>query len=137
MGQNSVLDYAKAIQYQLSSVLNPSPVYSNFNRNWASQPKFATWNLRNVHQPVFAGTLQNNKGIDTPIFQVVCFAQTTEDAFTMAQAVIDALHGYSGVFGGASGFAVGKIDVSWVYNTYDNDTKMAQVNLDCMMYVAS
>ncbi len=35
-----------------------------------SKPKFITWMLRNVHQPVYTGTQQSNKGIDRPIFQI-------------------------------------------------------------------
>jgi hypothetical protein len=52
--------YGKAIQYQLSSIVTPVPVYAAFNRNFATQPKFITWMLRNVHQPVYTGTQQSN-----------------------------------------------------------------------------
>ena len=68
--QNNVLLYGKAIQYQLSQIVNPVPVYSAFNRNFAKEPKFVTWMLRNVHQPVYTGQTQNNKGIDTPVFWI-------------------------------------------------------------------
>ena len=60
--QNNVLDYAKAIQAQLTTTASPVPVYASFNRNFASQQKFVTWNLRNVHQPVYTGTTQSVKG---------------------------------------------------------------------------
>ena len=50
--QTNVVNYGKAIQYQLNSIVTPVPVYAAFNRNFATQPKFITWMLRNVHQDV-------------------------------------------------------------------------------------
>ena len=47
--QNNPVLYAEAIQYQLADVCDPVPVYASFNRNYATQPKFVVWNLRNVH----------------------------------------------------------------------------------------
>lgn len=131
--QKNVLDYAKAIQYQLAAVVNPVPVYANFNRNFATQPKFITWQLRNVHQPVYTGPVQSVKGIDTPVFQATVFAQDMQDAFGLSNTIIQALHGYAGQFGGTNGFNVSKIDVNWLYNTYDDQVKLHQVILDCRM----
>jgi len=133
--QQNVLDYATAIQAQLSAVANPVPVYANFNRNFASQPKFVTWQLRNVHQPVYTGQVQSIKGIDTPIFQASVFGQQMQDAFGIANTIIQALHGYSGQFGGSGGFDVSKIDINWLYNTYDDQVKLHQIILDCRMYI--
>ena len=75
MGQNNAVQYGKAIQAQLQSIVTPVPVYAAFNRNFATQPKFITWMLRNVHQDVYTGPNQNNKGIDRPIFQMSVFTQ--------------------------------------------------------------
>jgi len=111
MAQNNPVDYAKAIQYQLANIVTPVPVYASFNRNYATQPKFLVWNLRNVHQPVFTGQNQNNKGIDRPIFQISIFTQNIEDGFTISNQVLQSLHGYSGQFGGSSGFWISKADV--------------------------
>ena len=36
--QNQPSVYAKAIQYQLKSIVNPVPVYANFNRNFQNEP---------------------------------------------------------------------------------------------------
>lgn len=131
--QNNPLEYAKAIQYQLEQILNPVPVYINFNRNWATQPKFATWQLRNVHQPVYTGQTQGNKGIDRPIFQISLFAQDATEVFTLSNTVLQSLHGYSGQFGGVDGFFVAKADVMWLYNTYDDSIKLQQIILDCTL----
>lgn len=133
--QQNVLDYAKAIQAQLSTTVTPVPVYANFNRNFATEPKFVTWQLRNVHQPVYTGQVQSVKGIDTPIFQTTIFAQQMQDAFGIANTIIQALHGYAGQFGGSGGFDVSKIDINWLYNTYDDQVKLHQVILDCRMYI--
>lgn len=133
--QNNAIKYATAIQQQLSSIVAPVPVYAGFNRNWATEPKFVRWQLRNIHQPVYAGPSQNNKGIDMPVAQVSIFTQTIQDGFVIAQQITDGLHGYAGQFGGATGFNVGKVDIHWLYNSYDNDTKMAEVFLDMMLYV--
>jgi hypothetical protein len=133
MSQNNPADYAKAIQYQLASIVTPVPVYANFNRNYATQPKFITWNLRNVHQPVYTGTNQNNKGIDRPIFQISVFTQSFEDAMNLSNTILQSLHGYSGQFGGANGFNISKADVDWLYNTYDNEIGLQQVILDCTL----
>ncbi|CAB4183872.1 hypothetical protein UFOVP1463_6 [uncultured Caudovirales phage] len=134
--QQNPVDYAKAIQAQLVSIVTPVPVYAAFNRNFATQPKFITWMLRNVHQPVYTGIYQAVKGIDTPVFQISIFTQAIEEGFTISNQILQALHGYSGLFGGATyGFQISKADVMWLYNSYDNEEKLAQVFLDCTIYV--
>lgn len=133
--QNNPLLYAEAIQYQLSSILNPVPVYANFNRDYAKQSKFVTWQLRNIHQDVYTGGVQDLKGIDTPIFQISIFAQDKMDAFNLSNDILQSLHGYSGQFGGTSGFFIAKADVHWLYNSYDNELGLNQIFLDCMIYV--
>lgn len=132
---NPVL-YGKAIQYQLAAIVAPVPVYASFNRNFATQPKFITWQLRNVHQPVYTGQQQNNKGIDRPVFQISIFTQKIEDGFTISNQVLQSLHGYSGQFGSPTdGFFIAKADVVWLYNSYDNEQNLAQVFLDCTIDV--
>ena len=137
MSQKDPSVYAAAIQYQLAAIVTPVPVYANFNRNWTTQPKFMTWQLRNIHQPVYTGSNQSVKGIDRPTFQISIFATTMGDAFTMSNQVLQSLHGYSGMFGNPSsgGFHISKADVIWLYNTYDDDTKLHQVILDCTIDV--
>jgi hypothetical protein len=165
MSQQNPSVYAAAIQAQLASIVTPVPVYANFNRNWSTQPKFLTWQLRNIHQPVYTGSTQNIKGIDRPTFQISVFATTMGDAFTLSNSILQSLHGYSGAFG-TSSFAwlnnsgsaitwlnnsglpiswisnaitgllyVSKADVIWLYNTYDNDTNLHQIILDCTIDV--
>jgi hypothetical protein len=132
---NPVL-YGKAIQYQLAEIVDPVPVYASFNRNFATQPKFVTWQLRNVHQPVYTGQTQGNKGIDRPVFQISIFTQNIEDGFTISNQILQSLHGYSGQFGSLSdGFFIAKADVMWLYNSYDNEQNLAQVFLDCTIDV--
>jgi hypothetical protein len=132
---NPVL-YGKAIQYQLANIVTPVPVYASFNRNFAKEPKFVTWQLRNVHQPVYTGQQQNNKGIDRPVFQISIFTQKIEDGFTISNQVLQSLHGYSGQFGSpTNGFFIAKADVVWLYNSYDNEQNLAQVFLDCTIDV--
>lgn len=131
--QNNVADYAKAIQAQLTSIVTPIPVYMNFNRNWATEPKFITWQLRNVHQPVYTGQTQGNKGIDRPIFQINVFTKGESDAFILSNTVLQSLHGYSGQFGGINGFFVAKADVNWLYNTYDDEIGLQQIIMDCTL----
>jgi len=136
MAQMNPVQYGKAIQYQLSQIVTPVPVYAAFNRNTATQPKFVTWMLRNVHQPVYTGQNQNNKGIDTPVFQISIFTKEIEDGFTISNQILQSLHGFSGLFGGATnGFDVSKADVAWLYNSYDNTEKLAQIFLDCTLDV--
>lgn len=132
---NPVL-YGKAIQYQLANIVTPVPVYASFNRNFAREPKFLTWQLRNVHQPVYTGQTQSNKGIDRPVFQISIFTQKIEDGFTISNQVLQSLHGYSGQFGSPTdGFFIAKADVVWLYNSYDNEQNLAQVFLDCTIDV--
>lgn len=129
--------YASAVQYQLAAIVTPVPVYANFNRNWAVEPKFLTWQIRNIHQPVYTGSTQSIKGIDRPIVQITAFATTMTEAFSLSNSVLQSLHGYSGMFGNPSsgGFNISKADVNWLYNTYDNDTNLHQVILDCTIDV--
>ena len=135
MSQQNPSVYAAAIQYQLAAIVTPVPVYANFNRNWATEPKFLTWNMRNIHQPVYTGQNQNNKGIDRPVFQISIFTQAFQDALSISNSILQSLHGYSGQFGGASGFYIAKADVDWLYNTYDNEVGLQQVILDCVIDV--
>lgn len=135
MSQQNPSVYAAAIQYQLAAIVTPVPVYANFNRNWATEPKFLTWNMRNIHQPVYTGQNQNNKGIDRPVFQISIFTQQFQDALSISNSILQSLHGYSGQFGGASGFYISKADVDWLYNTYDNEVGLQQVILDCVIDV--
>jgi len=137
--QNNPVNYGKAIQYQLNAIVTPVPVYAAFNRNFATQPKFITWMLRNVHQPVYTGIYQDNKGIDTPVFQISIFTQVIEEGFTISNQILQALHGYSGMFGNSAdgGFYISKADVQWLYNSYDNEDKLAQIFLDCTIDIPS
>lgn len=135
--QNNVSDYAKAIQAQLISIATPVPVYASFNRNWATEPKFITWQLRNVHQPVYTGITQDVKGIDTPTFQISVFSANMQDGFNLSNTIIQALHGYSGQFGGLTGFKISKADVNWLYNSYDNDIGLHSIFMDCTIYIPS
>tara|TARA_R110000868_G_scaffold69226_2_gene204081 strand:+ start:276 stop:698 length:423 start_codon:yes stop_codon:yes gene_type:complete len=137
--QNNPVNYGKAIQYQLAGIVTPVPVYAAFNRNFATQPKFITWMLRNVHQPVFTGIYQSNKGIDTPVFQISIYTQVIEDGFTISNQILQALHGYAGMFGNVSdgGFYISKADVQWLYNGYDNEDKLAQIFMDCTIDIPS
>jgi hypothetical protein len=133
--QLNPVHYGKAIQYQLSGIVTPVPVYAAFNRNYATQPKFITWMLRNVHQPVYTGQTQSNKGIDRPVFQISIFTQNIEDGFTISNLILQSLHGYSGMFGNPSddGFFIAKADVNWLYNSYDNEDKLGEIFLDCTL----
>ena len=132
-GQNNVVQYAKAIQVQLSSIVTPIPVYSNFNRNFATQERFITWQLRDVHQDVYTGIYQSNKGIDTPTFQISVFTTNMEDGFEIANDILQSLHGYSGQFGGVLGFNISKADVQWLYHGYDDDINLYNIFMDCTL----
>lgn len=88
--QQNVNQYAKAIQAQLSAIISPVPVYANFNRNFATQPEFVTWQLRNVHQDVYTGIYQNVKGIDSPVFQISVFSGSMENGFLIANQILHA-----------------------------------------------
>ena len=134
--QQNVNQYAKAIQSQLSGIITPVPVYANFNRNFATQNDFVTWQLRNVHQPVYTGQTQSVKGIDTPTFQMSVFSTTMENSFLNANKILQALHGYSGLFGGVThGFQISKADVVWLYNGYDNEINLFNIFMDCTLYI--
>jgi hypothetical protein len=134
--QQDVREYAQAIQAQLSSIVTPIPVYANFNRNYATQPKFLTWQLRDVHQPVYTGNVQSIKGIDTPVFQISVFTQDMADGFDTANDILQSLHGYSGTFGGGGhSFNVSKADVVWLYHGYDNEIGLHNIFMDCTLYI--
>lgn len=131
--QKNPADYAKAIQAHITAIVTPVPVYASYNRNYATQDKFITWTLRNVHQEVYTGQVQSVKGIDRPVFQLSVFSKTLEDGFNIANTIIQSLHGYSGQFGGTSGFNISKADVHWLYNAYDDSIKLNSIYLDCTL----
>ena len=35
----------------------------------------------------------------------------------------------------SGGFNISKADVMWLYNSYDNEDKLAQIFLDCTIYI--
>jgi len=116
--QQNPVQYGKAIQYQLQSIVSPVPVYAAFNRNFATEPKFIVWMLRNVHQEVNTGPVQSVKGIDRPTFQISIFTQQIEDGFTISNQILQSLHEYNGLFGCAPNvFKISKADVFWFYNS--------------------
>ena len=125
--QQSTLAYTEAIQAKLTAVLDPVPVYALMNLNWATQPKFATWQLRNVHQPVYTGPVQSVKGIDRPTFQISLFAQNSLDVLNMSDTVLQQLHGFTGMYGS---LYVTKTDVQWLYHSYDDKLGLHQIFLD-------
>lgn len=137
MAQLNPVLTGQAIQYQLANIVTPVPVYASFNRNFATEPKFIVWNVRNIHQPVYTGSTQSVKGIDTPVFQISVFTQKIEDGFTISDQILQSLHGYSGMFGNpaSGGFNISKADVMWLYNSFDNDENLAQVFMDCTLYI--
>ena len=139
--QNNITQYAQAIQEQLAGIFSPVPVYALFNRNFATQPKFVTWQLRNVHQPVYTGNYQGNKGIDRPIFQVSIFTSNLQtgmaDGFNLANTLIQSLNGYSGSFGTTHAFQVAKADVSMLYHGYDDAVDLFHVFLDVTLDISA
>lgn len=135
--QNSPVVYAQCIQYQLSSLFSPVKVYNAFNKNYATEGNtgFVVFSLRNVHQPVYTGQTQSNKGIDRPVFQVSIYCQSMDTAFNLSNTLLQSLHGYSGMFGNpaTNGFFVAKVDIDWLFNTYDNELGLNQIVLDCTL----
>jgi len=126
----------EAFQYQLQSIVGTIPVYAVFNRNFATQPEFITWQMRNFHQPTYTGLKQNNTGINTPVFQISVFTQRIDSGFTISNEILQSLHGYSGHFGSPEdGFYLSKADVMWLYDGYDNEENLAQVFMDCTLYL--
>lgn len=130
--QQNISVYAQSIQSAFSAAVSPVKVYANFNRNFATEPKFVTWQLRNVHQPVYTGPTQSVKGIDTPLSQVNVFAQNMQDCFGITNTIIQQFHGYTGQFGS---IWVSKIDIDMLYNTYDDTVKLHQIVLDCRFQI--
>lgn len=134
--QNNITQYAQAIQEQLTSIFSPVPVYAMFNRNFATQPKFVTWQLRNVHQDVYTG-YQANKGIDRPTFQISIFTSNLQtgmaDGLELTNTLLQSLHGYSGMFGTTHGFNISKADVTMLYHGYDDEIDLFNVFLDCTL----
>jgi len=133
--QNNPAIYAQATQYQLQSIVGGSiPVYEDFNRNWANEPKFLTWILRNIHQPVYTGSNKSVKGIDRPVIQINVFTTKSSDAWNITNTILQSLHGYSGLYGGPTyGFQISKADVDVLYKTYDNTVGLQHVIMDCTL----
>ena len=133
--QNNPAQYAQATQAQLQSILgNTIPVYEDFNRNFATEPEFLTWMIRNIHQPVYTGPNQSVKGIDRPTIQINVFTQRSSDAWNITNTILQSLHGYSGLYGGATyGFQISKADVDVLYKTYDNTVGLHHVIMDCTL----
>jgi hypothetical protein len=92
-----------------------------------------------VHQPVYTGQTQSNKGIDTPVFQISIFTKEMTTAFNLSNDILQDLHGYSGMFGNpdTTGFVIAKADVVWLYNTFDDEVGLNQIILDCTLYIST
>lgn len=138
MAQIQIVDYEIGIQARLQTILGDTPVYKLFNRYLSEDSEFAVWQLRSVHQPVYTGTTQDNKGIDTPIVQVTLFDINQDRCVDNTQLVINALHGFNGFLNpDNTGPYVAKADVVWQYETYDNKVNLAQIVLDVQLYVST
>lgn len=137
MSQQNPYIYAQAIQAHLTSIFGSIPVYQNFNReeDIDAVNGFVTWQLRAVHQPVYTGQNQNNKGIDRPVFQISIFCQDADTTYVLSNNLLQSLHGYSGLFGGL--IQIAKADVFWHYATYDNDLGLHQIFLDCTLDIST
>ena len=63
------------------------------------------------------------------------FGKSMTDTFQISNTILQLLHGYSGEFGNpaTNGFWIAKLDVYWLYNTYDNEIGLNQVVLDCIL----
>ena len=61
------------------------------------------------------------------------FAQNMVDCFDISNTILQSLHGYSGQFGGSTGFYISKADVMWLYNTYDNTVGLHHIIMDCTL----
>jgi len=135
--QLNVYDYAESIQYQLTNIVTPTPVYQNMNRNYAREPKFITWSLMSSYQEVYTGQNQGNKGIDRPVFQISVFAQNVADAFNLENTILQSLNGYSGNFGNMAsrGFWIAKASVMVLNNSYDDELGLHQAFLTCTLDV--
>ena len=134
-----VVDYETAIQARLVSITGTkAKVYKLFNRNFANDPSFVTWQLRNVHQQVYSGIYNTNLGIGTPTVQITVFDQSESNGVANAQLIVNSLHGFTGYLNpNNTGILIGKADVDWVYQTYDNTVGLSQVVLDVLLNVTS
>lgn len=129
--QNSVDQYMTSIQSVLSGLVNV-PVLNNFDRQFANSERFITWQLRDVHQPVYTGIYQANKGIDTPVFQISIFTTTIDAGLALADQIMQGLHGYTGTFGS---IYVSKADVHMLFQGYDDEIKLYNIYMDCFLYI--
>jgi hypothetical protein len=142
--QRSPIVYAKASQWQLQQAHGAVPVYAAFNRNWANEPTFVTWHIREIHQEVYPDVAtaanQSLKGIDRPVLGVVIHSTTWASALQQADNLIQYWHGYQGNFGNPATtdkFDVRKLDVHWLYNTYDNEINLHQIHFDVVIDIPS
>lgn len=144
MTQRSPVIYAKAIQYTFSQKFGSVPVYASFNRNWANEETFVTWQMHDIHQEVYpdvtATASASLKGIDRPRISVVIHSTTFANALQSADSFIQSLHGYQGWFGNTATtdkFDVRKIDIFWLTNEYDNEINLHQILLECTLDIPS
>ena len=65
------------------------------------------------------------------------FSTNMANSFETANTILQALHGYSGMFGdpGSTGFNISKADVVWLYNGYDNEINLFNIFMDCTLYI--
>ena len=130
-GQNSIDQYITSIQSYLSGIVSV-PVLNNFDREFANSDQFITWQLRDVHQPVYTGVYQANKGIDTPVFQISIFTTTINAGLALADQIMQQLHGFTGMLGSTY---VSKADVHMLFQGYDDEIKLYNIYMDCFLYI--
>lgn len=132
---NTVADYEESIQTGLSAILVDVPVYKNYNRNFAQEPTFATWQLRSLARQVFTGK-PKVLGIAMPHVQVSIFSQDQNLSSDLANEVIYAWNGYTGYINpNQVGIVCGKVTVDYVYQTFDDKYNLTQTVLDVALYV--
>ena len=132
--QLRLANYITAFQAGLTAIVTPLKVYNTYNSGISTGDKnFVIWFYRNVHQPIYAGSQQANKGIDTPKFDVHVYAPTLISAATTTDKILQAWHGYQGLINNT--LDVAKIDITVLGNDYDEELSIHQTALSMVLYV--
>ena len=107
-------------------------VYATYNPNYATQPEFIVWFYSSIHQPLYQGVSQTNKGNDQPKFTITVSAQSLARASLLGDLIVQAWHGYTGLF---NAMWVDRADVNVLAHDYDEYATLHQLHISVQLYV--
>lgn len=116
----------------LFPALNTTQITFGYQKATSKNTKFIVWGFQNIAQQVFTGNTES-RGVDQPTFNVDIVASNAIDCAQMADVMINAWNGFSGLL--TPNLSVAKMQVSVNTSAYDEEDSFHRIELDLILTV--